>query len=234
MEKANVEKIEPDRPYAEFWMRTHDSEPSFMAYDNGEGGNLGLRDWILKNPNVLGHKVLKKWGPDLPFLFKAHPDKELAKELYKLKRNIYKDANHKPEMALAITKFRALCGFITFEVIHESCSFFGGETSLSWLSSSKKSSKNDQQTEGGSIETTVSSGHLHETSHKGYDVPSAATDDLKSENQGDADGSGNSGEDENDVQNGRPLSHGTRALMCDEEDTMFMEVKSPNLLTNHS
>ncbi|KAE8735232.1 Protein tesmin/TSO1-like CXC 8 [Hibiscus syriacus] len=99
---------------------------------------------------------------------------------------------------------------------------------------SEKSSKKDQQTEEGSIETTVLSGHLHEMSHKGYDVPSAATDDLKSENQGDADGSGNSGADENDVQNGRPLSPGTRALMCDEEDTMFMEVKSPNLLTNHS
>ncbi|XP_039015383.1 mannose-6-phosphate isomerase 1-like [Hibiscus syriacus] len=126
MAKANVEKIEPDRPYAKFWMGTRDSEPIFMADDNGECGNLGLRDWILKNPNVLGHKVLKKWGHDLHFLFKilslakplsrqAHPDKELAKELHKLKRNLYKDANHKPEMALSITKFRTLCGFITFE-----------------------------------------------------------------------------------------------------------------------
>ncbi|KAE8709330.1 Mannose-6-phosphate isomerase 2 [Hibiscus syriacus] len=119
-------EIEPERPYAEFWMGTHDSGPSFLDDDNGEGGNLGLKDWILKNPNVLGHKVLKKWGPDLPFMFKvlsvakplsiqAHPDKELAKELHKLKPNIYKDANHKPEMALALTEFRALCGFITLE-----------------------------------------------------------------------------------------------------------------------
>ncbi|KAE8658102.1 Transcription factor [Hibiscus syriacus] len=100
----------------------------------------------------------------------------------------------------------------------------------------EKSSKKDQQTEGGSnsIETTVSSGHVHETSQKGNGFPSTATNDSKSENQGDTDRSGDSGANENDVQNGRPLSPGTRALMCDEEDTMFMETKSPNLLTNHS
>ncbi|KAA3480725.1 diphthine--ammonia ligase-like isoform X2 [Gossypium australe] len=46
----------------------------------------------------------------------AHPNKELAKELLKLKPNLYKDGNHKPEMALAITEFRALCGFITLEL----------------------------------------------------------------------------------------------------------------------
>ncbi|GMI73447.1 PHOSPHOMANNOSE ISOMERASE 2, DARK INDUCIBLE 9 [Hibiscus trionum] len=116
-------EIKPERRYAEFWMGTHDSGPSFLADGNGD---VGLKDWIWKNPNVLGHKVLEKWGPDLPFLFKvlsvakalsiqAHPDKELAKELHKLKPNLYKDANHKPEMALAITEFRALCGFITLE-----------------------------------------------------------------------------------------------------------------------
>ncbi|XP_039000382.1 mitochondrial import inner membrane translocase subunit TIM44-2-like [Hibiscus syriacus] len=63
-------EIKPERPYAEFWMGTHDSGPSFMADGNGEGRNLGLKDWILKNSNMLGHKVLKKWGSDLSFLFK--------------------------------------------------------------------------------------------------------------------------------------------------------------------
>lgn len=46
----------------------------------------------------------------------AHPDKELAKKLHKRHPNLYKDDNHKPEMALAITQFEALCGFITLEV----------------------------------------------------------------------------------------------------------------------
>lgn len=46
----------------------------------------------------------------------AHPDQELAKALHKSMPNYYKDDNHKPEMALAITHFQALCGFITIEV----------------------------------------------------------------------------------------------------------------------
>ncbi|KAJ4707088.1 Mannose-6-phosphate isomerase [Melia azedarach] len=128
-------EIELDKPYAEFWMGTHGSGPSFVvkktgAFENGAanggccgGETTGFKSWILKNPNVLGDKVLNNWGCDLPFLFKvlsvakalsiqAHPDKELAKTLHKLLPNVYKDDNHKPEMALAITEFEALCGFI--------------------------------------------------------------------------------------------------------------------------
>ena len=46
----------------------------------------------------------------------AHPDKQLAVQLHKLQPNIYKDDNHKPEMAFAITKFEALCGFVSLQV----------------------------------------------------------------------------------------------------------------------
>lgn len=46
----------------------------------------------------------------------AHPDKELAKALHKLQPSVYKDDNHKPEMALAVTDFEALCGFISLQV----------------------------------------------------------------------------------------------------------------------
>ncbi|MBA0715552.1 hypothetical protein Golax_014442, partial [Gossypium laxum] len=127
-------EIDPNKPYAEFWMGTHESGPNVLVEEEGEEEeeeekeqqDVGLKEWIEKNPKVLGHKVLEKWGSDLPFLFKvlsvgkalsiqAHPDKELAKELHKMKPNLYKDANHKPEMALAITEFRALCGFITLQ-----------------------------------------------------------------------------------------------------------------------
>ena len=47
----------------------------------------------------------------------AHPDKELAKTLHKLHPDLYKDDNHKPEMALAMSEFEALCGFISLEVL---------------------------------------------------------------------------------------------------------------------
>ncbi|XP_050230583.1 mannose-6-phosphate isomerase 1 [Mercurialis annua] len=126
-------QIEDDKPYAELWMGTHGSGPSFVVMEDGvENGNaecLSLKEWIANNPNVLGDKVLDKWGCDLPFLFKilsvakalsiqAHPDKELAKMLHKLHPDVYKDDNHKPEMALAITEFEALCGFISIEELN--------------------------------------------------------------------------------------------------------------------
>ncbi|KAJ6853619.1 mannose-6-phosphate isomerase 2-like isoform X2 [Iris pallida] len=121
------EEVDSEKKYAEFWMGTHESGPSFLVGDDDKGGSLTtLKSWILKNPEVLGEKVLEKWGSDLPFLFKvlsvakalsiqAHPDKELAKMLNKTHPDLYKDSNHKPEMAVAITEFRALCGFVSIE-----------------------------------------------------------------------------------------------------------------------
>ncbi|KAL6007511.1 hypothetical protein ACLOJK_033009 [Asimina triloba] len=126
-------KIDPDKPYAEFWMGTHPSGPSYVvgtAMDVPDGvvveRSVSLKKWIDANADALGERVVEKWGRDLPFLFKvlsiakalsiqAHPDKELARILHKAWPNVYKDSNHKPEMALAITEFGALCGFVSFE-----------------------------------------------------------------------------------------------------------------------
>ncbi|VFR00918.1 unnamed protein product [Cuscuta campestris] len=124
------EEVREDMPYAEFWMGTHDSGPAYVAGPVTGGGkendSLTLKDLIRRNPTLVGKKVVRTWGPDLPFLFKvlsvakalsiqAHPDKELAARLHKEQPEVYKDDNHKPEMALAITDFEALCGFISFE-----------------------------------------------------------------------------------------------------------------------
>uniref|UniRef100_A0A7N0SZI6 mannose-6-phosphate isomerase n=1 Tax=Kalanchoe fedtschenkoi TaxID=63787 RepID=A0A7N0SZI6_KALFE len=128
--------VDPRKPYAELWMGTHDSGPSFLDSNKGLGDSnrvaalTSLKSWVLQNPGVLGDKVLENWGCDLPFLFKvlsvgkalsiqAHPDKELAAILHRTHPNIYKDANHKPEMALAITDFEALCGFISLEELKD-------------------------------------------------------------------------------------------------------------------
>lgn len=126
-------EIEPERPYAEFWMGTHESGPSFVVL--GESGSpdsepVTLRKWILDNPGVLGEKVVDRWGSELPFLFKvlsvakalsiqAHPDKELAKVLHSTRPSIYRDPNQKPEMAIAFTDFKALCGFISIEELKD-------------------------------------------------------------------------------------------------------------------
>ncbi|KAL9226538.1 hypothetical protein vseg_002340 [Gypsophila vaccaria] len=134
--KANCGEIsdvvDENKPYAELWMGTHDSGASYVVGSekflvNGvkcEGETL--KNWIENHPYVLGDKVLEKWGCDLPFLFKvlsvakplsiqAHPCKELAEKLHLKYPNLYKDANHKPEMALAVTKFEILCGFVGIE-----------------------------------------------------------------------------------------------------------------------
>ncbi|KAL1540676.1 mannose-6-phosphate isomerase [Salvia divinorum] len=134
------EEIDGDEPFAEFWMGTHESGPSSVVAncqmrdggverEDGFNRNLvSLKDWILHNPSVLGDKVFQKWGPNLPFLFKvlsvakalsiqAHPDNSLAAILHKQQPQVYKDDNHKPEMALALTEFEALCGFVVLEEI---------------------------------------------------------------------------------------------------------------------
>nr|DAD31823.1 TPA_asm: hypothetical protein HUJ06_010674 [Nelumbo nucifera] len=123
-------EIQNDKPYAELWMGTHNSGPSFLILGNRDGGSglepLSLKSWISENPHVLGEKVVEKWGADLPFLFKvlsiakalsiqAHPDKALAETLHATQPTVYKDDNHKPEMALALTEFEALCGFVSLE-----------------------------------------------------------------------------------------------------------------------
>lgn len=41
-------------------------------------------------------------------LCKAHPDKQLARALHATAPELYKDSNHKPEMAIALTEFEAL------------------------------------------------------------------------------------------------------------------------------
>lgn len=115
-------EIEPENTYAEFWMGTHGSGPSFVL--SGDADLPTLLSWIRANPAVLGEKVVKTWGADLPFLFKvlsvakslsiqAHPDKELAMALNKKNPGVYRDSNHKPEMAVALTEFEALCGFVS-------------------------------------------------------------------------------------------------------------------------
>ncbi|XP_009990731.1 PREDICTED: mannose-6-phosphate isomerase, partial [Tauraco erythrolophus] len=47
----------------------------------------------------------------------AHPNKELAAKLHAQFPEHYPDANHKPEMAIALTTFEGLCGFRPVEEI---------------------------------------------------------------------------------------------------------------------
>lgn len=46
----------------------------------------------------------------------AHPNKALAEKLHREDPLLYRDNNHKPEIALAVTPFQALCGFVPLKV----------------------------------------------------------------------------------------------------------------------
>ncbi|KAJ2156715.1 Mannose-6-phosphate isomerase [Coemansia sp. RSA 552] len=116
--------VDAESTYAELWMGTHPNGPS-QVY----GTDTGLSEVIADNPEAaLGAAVDSKYGGQLPFLFKvlsiekalsiqAHPDKRLAQMLHAERPDVYKDANHKPEMSIALTDFVALSGFRPLEDI---------------------------------------------------------------------------------------------------------------------
>ncbi|KAG1686598.1 Mannose-6-phosphate isomerase [Nymphon striatum] len=114
---CNNVDIDDSSNYAELWMGTHPRGPSVI-----EGTNETLQEWITSNPECLGEEIRKHFGNKLPFLFKIlsinkalsiqiHPNKEQAEVLFREDPERYPDPNHKPEIAIALTKFEAFCGF---------------------------------------------------------------------------------------------------------------------------
>ncbi len=115
-----------EAPEAELWLGAHPDDPSTVG---GAAGEVSLASFIGGNPQAqLGDRVLGSFGPRLPYLLKilaaenplslqAHPDLEYAKQAFARQQadptrpKNYTDANHKPEMLVALTPFEALCGF---------------------------------------------------------------------------------------------------------------------------
>uniref|UniRef100_A0A7N5JUN1 Mannose-6-phosphate isomerase n=1 Tax=Ailuropoda melanoleuca TaxID=9646 RepID=A0A7N5JUN1_AILME len=119
-------RISEDKPYAELWMGSHPRGDAKILDNRISQKTLG--QWISENQDCLGSKVKDTFNGKLPFLFKvlsvetalsiqAHPDKELAEKLHLQAPQHYPDANHKPEMAIALTSFQGLCGFRPIEEI---------------------------------------------------------------------------------------------------------------------
>ncbi|XP_011160062.2 mannose-6-phosphate isomerase isoform X2 [Solenopsis invicta] len=115
--------------YAELWMGTHENGPSYL-----KDTDVPLQKYIEENAEVLGCDVVRQFGSNLPFLFKilsinkplsiqVHPNREQAIELHKLYPDVYKDPNHKPELAIALSDdkqlFEALCGFCPINEIKD-------------------------------------------------------------------------------------------------------------------
>ncbi|MEV6565773.1 mannose-6-phosphate isomerase, class I [Streptomyces kronopolitis] len=117
-------------PQAEMWMGAHPGAPSRI--DRGAGPR-SLAEVIDAAPEAeLGADAVRAFGPRLPFLLKllaagsplslqVHPDLDQAREGFadEERRGVpidaghrnYKDANHKPELIVALTPFDGLCGF---------------------------------------------------------------------------------------------------------------------------
>lgn len=111
-----------DTPFAELWIGTHPSAPSRVRMDSGE--TLLLSELIQRHPTeILGSAVQNAFHGQLPFLMKVlsareilsiqmHPNKAQAHELHNLDPKNYPDANHKPEIAIALDSLTALVGLI--------------------------------------------------------------------------------------------------------------------------
>jgi mannose-6-phosphate isomerase len=107
---------QPDQPFAELWIGAHPNLPASVVTPNGA---VSLPEFIQHHPRaVLG----ARGGDTLPFLLKvltagtalsiqAHPNKRLAAQLHARSPQHYPDANHKPEIAIALSEFDALCQF---------------------------------------------------------------------------------------------------------------------------
>lgn len=116
-------------PWAEVWFGAHPLGPARVP------GGATLDRVIDAEPDrMLGSDVARAFGPRLPFLLKViaaerplslqvHPTREHAAESFAAESaaglpldsplRTYHDANHKPEMLIALSAFTALCGFRT-------------------------------------------------------------------------------------------------------------------------
>ncbi|GMT03433.1 hypothetical protein PENTCL1PPCAC_25607, partial [Pristionchus entomophagus] len=111
----HLTEVDKEKPYAELWMGVHSNCPSKVVR---EGEETLLSTLFEKHPELL---AVHEKGT-LQFLFKVlsvnqalsvqtHPTKEQAAALHAADPKNYPDANHKPEMAIAISHFELLCGF---------------------------------------------------------------------------------------------------------------------------
>lgn len=119
-----------EEPQAELWMGAHPKAPSQIWH---QGRWQRLDRLIAEQPSeMLGERVVERFGHRLPFLFKvlaagqplsiqAHPDSRQAREGFERENRAgialdaphrnYKDDQHKPECICALTPFWGMCGF---------------------------------------------------------------------------------------------------------------------------
>ncbi|KAJ1324202.1 mannose-6-phosphate isomerase [Microdochium nivale] len=110
--------IKDDEYYSEMWFGDYDDFPA-RKLETGEP----LKDVIAGNKGrLLGKKVVEQMDGQLPFLPKIlsiakalplqiHPNKDLASKLHAQDPEKFTDPNHKPEIAVALSKFELFAGW---------------------------------------------------------------------------------------------------------------------------
>lgn len=100
----------------QLWMGTHINCPSKVR--TGRGSSLSLKDWITQHPLQLGDAVTKRFGNDLPFLFKVlSVNKSLSVQAHPNKVGLWKKDD-------------------TVNVVYMACTIFGGKcfySRLAWI-----------------------------------------------------------------------------------------------------
>ena len=104
LESGTIQQIDLSAPYAELWLGTHPSGPSKLD----DGTDLSM---VVDSPAGQLPWLFKVLSAGKALSIQAHPDKQRAAVLHRENPTQYKDANHKPEMAIALTPFEAMCGF---------------------------------------------------------------------------------------------------------------------------
>lgn len=139
-------------PEAELWFGAHPAGPARLLGVPADSPESDLLEWFRTDPqSVVGERVLSRLGNQFPFLLKvlaaetplslqAHPSLEQARAGFLAEQALglppesssanYKDANHKPELILALQRFSLLTGFSPWELSRERVSLLGLD---SWL-----------------------------------------------------------------------------------------------------
>lgn len=109
--------VDDGRAYSELWLA---DLPSFPAYVKDTGDKLN--EVIFSNLKPLFGEELPEYFHCLPFLpkivsiaraqpLKIHPNKKLAEILHEKTPNVFRQDQHKPELAIALTRFDVFAGY---------------------------------------------------------------------------------------------------------------------------
>ncbi|KAG1885407.1 RmlC-like cupin domain-containing protein [Suillus subluteus] len=122
-------KTDESKSYAEMWIGTHPNAPTRV-----HSTRQLLSEHLTAHPELVGESALKRFGLEngqIPFLFKILSfDKALPVQIHLDKHTEEHinsehpmDSNHRSGMALALSDFSTLCGFLPTSQVSEFLSF---------------------------------------------------------------------------------------------------------------